>query len=281
LHHVAEVVYWHDQRPHPLVRRAPAWISGRIQRPERNFGDRLGPLIVRMMLGRMRLPESSPPHRRLLTVGSIMHLAQPGDVVWGSGRNGRISDEQHCTDGLDVRAVRGPLTRDWLLDRGASCPEVFGDPALLLPLLRPDLVVLARRKRFPVTYVWHIDDSNHRTTRGVNVLSPRASVERVMATLVQSELVVATSLHAIIVAEAFGVPARSIVNVSEPEFKFTDYYRSTGRNAYQRATSIEEAIRMGGERPPVIALEGLLAAFPCDLFNPAMLNGDEGRPRRG
>ena len=101
------------------------------------------------------------------------------------------------------------------------------------------------------------------------MLSPRDGVETILRTLVQSELVVATSMHPIIVAEAFGVPARSIVNRSEPEFKFADYFLATGRPDYERASSAAEAIDMGGERPSEIDLEPLLASFPIDLFTDA------------
>ena len=265
---MSEVVYWDAPRPHPnpLVRRAPRRISRRFDQPARNFGDRLAPLVVSLMLERAGLPRGIRPSRRLLTVGSIMHLAQPGDVVWGSGRNGRIDDDEHMLDALDIRAVRGPRTREWLLDCGVSCPEVFGDPALLLPLLRPDLVELSRTRRHRVTFVSHIDDGPITVPRGVRVLSPRADVETILRTLVRSELVIATSMHPVIVAEAFGVPARSIVNRSEPEFKFADHYLSTGRAEYRRASSLVEAIALGGERPPVLDLEPLLAAFPLDLF---------------
>lgn len=33
---------------------------------------------------------------------------------------------------LDVRAVRGPRTRDFLAGRGISTPAVYGDPGLLV-----------------------------------------------------------------------------------------------------------------------------------------------------
>ena len=274
---MAEVIYWNAMRPHPspLLRRIPRRFARRFDRPAQNFGDLLAPLIVSLMVQRVGLPGSALPRRRLLAVGSILHFAEPGDVVWGSGRNGRIADLDHAVEALDVRAVRGPRTREWLIARGADCPEVFGDPALLLPVLRPDLVELAQERRHRVTFVSHIDDPPHSVPRGVNALSPRADVEMILRSLVQSELVVATSLHPIIVAEAFGVPARSIVNQSEPEFKFADHFLSTGRPQYTRSPTIAAAIELGGETPAMIDLEPLMAAFPIDLFTEADSSGHD------
>lgn len=263
---VGELVYWNPRRPPKWMRRAPRRLTRVFARPVRNFGDLLGPLIVPLLLQQQRLPASTAPNRRLLTIGSILHLARAGDVVWGSGRNGHIAEQMHHTDALDVRAVRGPLTRELLLERGADCPEVFGDPALLLPMVRPDLVELSRRKHRAVTFVSHMHDRPQRPPRGVHTVSALADVERVLRAIVQSELVVATSLHGVIVAEAFGVPARSIVNHREPEFKFADYYLGTGRPDYLRASSVREAVALGGETAPVIDLRPLIEAFPIDLF---------------
>ena len=218
------------------------------------------------MLERAGLSGSANPGKRLLTIGSILHFANPGDVVWGTGRNGRIAESAHTIEALDIRAVRGPLTRDFLLQRGMRCPEIFGDPALLLPLLRPDLVDLSRHRRHQVTFVSHIDDPRRSLPRGMNCVSPRADIETILRALVQSDLVIATSMHPVIVAEAFGIPARSIVNQSEPEFKFADYYLSTGRPDYTRATSVAEALTVGGERPPQVDIQPLLNSFPLDLF---------------
>lgn len=243
-----------------------------VSRLENNFGDLLGPMVVDAMVVRAGRPTGSRPTRRLLAVGSILHAARDGDVVWGSGRNGRIPEAAYREVDLDVRAVRGPLTREWLLGRGVHCPEVFGDPAQLLPMLRPDLVQASMHKRWPVTYVRHVDDLPKVSSlfaRGVHIISARDDIERVLRTIVQSELVVSTSLHAVVVAEAFGVPARSIRMRTEHECKFADYYLATGRQQYSRVSSVGAAISAGPEVAPVWDPTPLLDAFPLDLFPPA------------
>ena len=261
------LVYWEGPTVPRTLRWAHPRLTRRFLRAVPNFGDRLAPQIVAGALAHHHRLADRAPSRRLLTVGSVLHMAQRGDVVWGSGKNGRIPDDRHDTSSLDIRAVRGPLTRRWLEEREVECPEVFGDPALLLPLFREDLVSLAATERHGVTFVSHIDDPIRSRRPGIHTVSPRADPEEILRALVTSRLVIATSLHAVIVAEAFGVPARSIVNRAEPEFKFADYYHATGRRTYERASSISEAIRLGGERPAEFDPGPLLAAFPLDLFD--------------
>jgi pyruvyltransferase len=79
--------------------------------------------------------------------------------------------------------------------------------------------------------------------------------------------VLASSLHALIVAEAYGIPAR-YVRLSDHEsiFKYNDYYLGTGRQQDKIATSVDEAVEMGGFAPPQFDASKLLKAFPFDLW---------------
>jgi pyruvyltransferase len=240
-----------------------------IERPVNNFGDLLGPIIVERIRQLAELPNEATAARRLLSVGSVLHFARDGDVIWGSGVNGKVSADSYAFSGLDVRAVRGPLTRAFLQDRGITVPEVFGDPALLLPHIAPELVAAARHKEHKVTVVPNLQDLRlHRFLRLLpNVLNPRSGLRRCLYRIVQSELVVGSSLHAIVVAEAFGIPARVVGSEVEHDFKYSDYYAGTGRSTYSAAPTIEEAIRAGGEPLPLLSVQPLLDAFPADLWS--------------
>jgi pyruvyltransferase len=106
-----------------------------------NFGDALFPLIARRILGRdLDFVDESYAGRKFIPGGSLLHCARDGDVLWGVGL--RTEEDFESTPrfrALRVAAVRGPLTRDFLL-RGYrfDVPEVFGDPAILLPRLFPE-----------------------------------------------------------------------------------------------------------------------------------------------
>lgn len=233
-----------------------------------NFGDYLSQVVVDAAAAShgLRLSQEVPQHRRMVAVGSILHLTKPGDVVWGSGINGRKGQELPGSNDLDVRAVRGPYTHDVLRRQGIAVPEVFGDPAILLPKLLKG--ALRPGKSIDVGFVPNLHDLGLETDlAGAELINPFLSWNRCIEAIIGARLIVASSLHGLIIAEAFGIPAR-YVRLSEGEnlFKYRDYYAGSGRDEFTFATSVAEAIEMGGERPPVYDVDRLLAAFPIDLW---------------
>jgi pyruvyltransferase len=260
-----EVFSWNPRRsrlPRSLTQRLPIEIGRRVN----NFGDLLGPFIVRRILAMHQIdPSMALGDRRLLSVGSVLHFARDHDVVWGSGVNGKKSDRDYVFNTLDVRAVRGPHTRSFLAARGVSAPEVYGDPVLLLPLVLPEIVDHTRVKAHPVTVVPNFNDYPGYVPTPA-LLDPRSPVEVCLRRIAQSELVVGSSLHAIVVAESLGIPARLMTSEVEDPFKYEDYYLGTGRPTAQTADTVEQAVSMGGESPPVFDAAQLLDAFPFDLW---------------
>ena len=73
-----------------------------------------------------------------MCIGSIMDwMTNNESYIWGSGvrdNTNKLKCKPH-----KVLAVRGPLSRQYLIDNGVDCPPVYGDPALLLPLITPPL----------------------------------------------------------------------------------------------------------------------------------------------
>ncbi len=260
-----ELFSWNPRRsrlPHSVTKRLPIEIGRRVN----NFGDLLGPLLVARILAMHRVnPRTAPSDRRLLSVGSVLHFARDHDVIWGTGVNGKRPDSDYAFSALDVRAVRGHRTRDFLADRGVEAPAIFGDPVLLLPLVAPELVSCARLKQYPLTVVPNFNDFPTYEP-APTLLDPRSPVEVCLKRIAQSEFVAGSSLHAIVVAESLGIPARLISSSIEDPLKYEDYYLGTGRSDPEVADTVEEAVRMGGERGPVFDARRLLAAFPLDLW---------------
>lgn len=248
-----------------------------------NFGDLLGPLIVKKLLTDHGMSRSgAAADVTLMSVGSVIHLAPPGAVVWGSGINGKMPLDRERVRSLDVRAVRGPLTRERLGTLGVAAPAVYGDPALLVPLLWDTRRwVHPTAPRAPIC-VPNINDARNNASlpEGVRLVRPTAKLSTVLREIASAELVVGSSLHAIVLAEAMGVPARGIVSGVESQFKYDDYFFGTGRRHYRMADDVPQALRMGGERPPQWEAGPLLDAFPWDLWS-ASLRAGEARAHPG
>ncbi|MCA1379256.1 MULTISPECIES: polysaccharide pyruvyl transferase family protein [Bradyrhizobium] len=235
-----------------------------------NFGDHLSIVVVDHLLRQFgyTLADEVPRQARLFAIGSVLHYARNGDVIWGSGVNGRPGqgDLNHRVQNLDVRAVRGPRTREVLQRRGIAVPEVFGDPALLLPQLFPNRFRPTAKK--PWVFVPNLHDLNIVDPAADTVVSPLGSWNRRIDAILEAELVLASSLHGIIVAEAFGIPARYVrLSSGEAEFKYHDYYEGTGRFAVEFATSIDEGREMGGAARLNFDHRALMSAFPIDLWS--------------
>lgn len=229
-----------------------------------NFGDELSAKIVEKIIQRP-IFETEKKGPKFLALGSILHFASEGDVIWSSGINGKhpASKDYHFTN-LDVRAVRGPLTAQFLRDLGIkNVPDIYGDPALLIPFLFPEFKATPIRDYIVIPHL-----SEERLFRNhPNVVMPSEFWRDVVQTITESRFVISSSLHGIIVAEAFGIPARLLrITENEPLFKYEDYYLGTGRKSFKFAKTIEEALKMGGEPLPEVDLAALLNAFPKELF---------------
>jgi hypothetical protein len=236
-----------------------------------NFGDLLGPLIVeRMLWRRLPIPREQPPQphgSRLFSIGSVMHVAQAGDVVWGAGVNGKVLPSGSPRwPALDVRAVRGPWTARLLVDAGIRVPCVFGDPVLLVGRLLPELHRWERTKVHDTLVVPNFNDLASFEGTDYNVLAPTEPVSTVLKAVAQSRFVVGSSLHAVGVADALGVPARFVVSSHEDPFKYRDYLAGTDRPTARIADSVEHALVLGPHRPPDVDLDALERAFPWDMW---------------
>lgn len=247
------------------------WQDGRFT----NFGDFLSvKLVERIVDGpiktRLYRKNRTLSDVKLLAVGSIIAAACDGDVIWGSGVNGKSLDKtKYPFNDLDVRAVRGPLTRDFLITNfQIDCPEIYGDPALLLPYFFPEFKRKEQTK-YDYLIIPHYSEQKlfPKELYGENVVYPTEPWDVVISKILESQFVISSSLHGIIVAEAFGIPAICLkVTMNEPLFKYRDYYAGTGRFEFRYATSLDEALKMGGEPPFICDLNKLYQAFPFEFW---------------
>lgn len=250
-----------DASRHPVMWRSGVVVPTYWWDGHPNFGDAMTSWL---------LPKYGilPVHRvarsaRLSGVGSILEFL-PADfdgAIWGSGL---IRDEDHPLPDAHVLAVRGPLTREHI---GAPSTVALGDPGILA----------ARhiRRASPRWDVGLVPHGHHRSHRGFLSLADAAGVRvRVIdvhqeaATAVHEisacRTIVTTSLHGLIAADSFGIPA--VWTTLEPpldggDFKFHDYEAAlpgsgTRYLAYDDGWTID-ALRRVARRADVDAVANL------------------------
>jgi pyruvyltransferase len=230
--------------------------------PGRNVGDLLSPLLLEAVLHtRVRWVQRTF-RGKVLSTGSIVDRVQPGDVVVGSGL---IRDRAlTLPSDVEVLAVRGPLTAARLALRG----EVpFGDPALLLPDVMP-ATALDRAHVGVVPHYSEVDDVRGRFAAAdeVLVIDPRDDPAAFVARLQRCRVVCASSLHGVVLAEAYGIPAVWVEpgpHIVGGAFKFHDHYLGTGRTPPAPLSWADAlaAARAGDAAPAELDLADLRTVF--------------------
>ena len=107
-----------------------------MQKSKENYGDFLGAYLVQK-ISKKNVVWINPKKVYVknlwqpiyVTIGSILAHVNKKCIVWGSG----IIQENQIVKQANFLAVRGPETRRVLMSQGYDVPEVYGDPALLLP----------------------------------------------------------------------------------------------------------------------------------------------------
>ena len=283
------------------IRRNRYSINGELSRvntvnienyPLRNIGDTLGPVIASWMLEREGIDPYALVRRtkHLMTVGSVIGMGLFDSTVWGSGiLNIKVKEalkKKRMFFGrkLDIRAVRGPLTREAVMYAGYSCPQIYGDPAILMPLIyNPE----SREKKYKISVILHyrtsINNAEETTSgrykitipkelineRGIHFIDPKTDdYKSFVDEIVASEYVIASSLHGIILAESYQIPTTFLNwGMDDQPTKFRDWYLSTGREL-SSCHSVEEALNI--EIPALPSLSKmqreLINSFPYDLW---------------
>lgn len=183
-----------------------------------NFGDILSPLILKKLgytINEARREESG----KFMCIGSTAKFIQPNDTVWGTGI---MRDSDPIEKNARYLAVRGPLT-----GAKVGC-DVYGDPGLLCSHFWPMDV----KKVKSLGFIPHYVDFRKFDTGGhdqINLLNADPTI--IMKQVVNYKEIVSSSLHGIIVAHSYGIPAgwwQPSDKLSGDGSKFEDYAQSVG-----------------------------------------------------
>lgn len=243
-----------------------------------NFGDDMTPWLL-PRYGLVPLYRE-PRDAQLVGVGSLLEFL-PEDFsgsIWGTGL---IRPESRSLPRARVLAVRGPFTADLI---GATGVRAFGDPGILVArhLPRP-----ARRHRIGV-----VPHGHHRSHPGlagaiasagdgIHIVDVHQSAASAAREIASCEAIVTTSLHGLITADAYGIPA--VWTTLEPpldggDFKFRDYEAALtpGISRYREfieGTTLERMLA-GVEAVDADAVEAMSSGLEIALRSAASARGD-------
>jgi len=172
---------------------------------EPNFGDDLNAWFWQELLGDAI---GSDDNVLFVGIGSVLG----GDlsnaertVVLGAGAGYSPLPEEFNGPTWTIYGVRGPLTAAFC---GLDDSKVLADPAILMPRVFPRNETSDGKVRFVPHYHSAMRAPWHRicAKAGIELLDPRQNSKNVVSKIAASSLVLAESLHAAIVADAFRVP---------------------------------------------------------------------------
>tara|TARA_B100000029_G_scaffold492419_1_gene553701 strand:- start:138 stop:1004 length:867 start_codon:yes stop_codon:yes gene_type:complete len=173
-----------------------------------NFGDEISPIIVQNLMGSGYdlCYNEDTFDKRLLAIGSIMQYAQPNDYIFGTGFG--IGENTNLSK-LNVCAVRGPLSRQKLLEAGIDCPKVFGDAALLLPFYYEPNYLPELQDKIGVVPHWTTSPNYEKlleNSKQFYFINPTNPWQQVIDEIYSCDKIVSQSLHGLICADAYQTP---------------------------------------------------------------------------
>jgi pyruvyltransferase len=221
-----------------------------------NWGDQLSPIIVNQLSNKNivnynnLLYNDKPVY---FAIGSILNsMAIKKSTIWGSGfisTRGKVNKKPGC-----IFAVRGPKTRDLLTRNGISCPDIYGDPAIIYKNYYRPII----KKKYDFGIILHYNDRKYfsnmniknKDMYSINFIDVRSSIKSIIDQVSSCNKIISSSLHGIIAADMYDVPSywfKFKNNLRNDDFKFYDYYASHNvynikPNIYEKSLEIEEII---------------------------------------
>ena len=249
-----------------------------------NYGDDLNFYLIRALSGKRVMCYREYFHKadvpNILAIGSILQsMCNKYSIVWGTGAM-HADVNVNIQTPLEIRAVRGPKTYCLLNRKGIKCSKLFGDPALLLPLVYNPHTT----KKYKVGIIPHYADEDSRlllelvSALGddcrVISMSKYKKFEALIDQICECEYVLSSSLHGIIISDAYSVPNSRIKlseNVQGGDFKYEDYFESVGRTDYE-ALDVSKGISMSyinkvmeKSQKPDIKINSLIESCPFPI----------------
>lgn len=200
-----------------------------------NFGDVITPWLIEKITGSKPIYiDMSDKQDKFVVSGSILNWCDSSCHVWGAGI---ANSEDIIPKDINILATRGPISAERARECGCSCPQIYGDPALLMPKFYKS----NSEKEYKLGIIPHYIDQAFYVTvadrlpphRMINVFDP---IEEVIEAIVSCEVILSSSLHGLIVADAYGVPSYRVKMTNRilgDGTKYQDYFASVELENYK------------------------------------------------
>ena len=239
--------YWHEniEAWYKLLARKALRRS-----PQRFFRvGNAGDIFARMIIEKewnaeaLRVKEDG---KRLLLIGSIAHLFQPGDVLSGVGV--KFSDIPRPAGRFCfIHALRGPISYDCFSKAGYDVSNVqfLLDPGLLIRFYAEGL---AHKRPQGVIFIPHFRERNlyyrSKLPKGMRLVDIDNQPMKIAKQILEAELVYSSSLHGVIFSHALNRPVVLVQpQTAEPILKYKDYFCSVSLEMPKPISSVLEASR--------------------------------------
>lgn len=241
-----------------------------------NWGDALNRYLIPKVAGKEIIHCSEyfniGLNPTVSAIGSILDKNVIRNLyVWGSGL---ISpDSPIPVLPTKVFAVRGRLTQKRLASLNVKCPDVFGDPAIILPrFYRPNRM----DKKYKLGIIPHYVDKTVNNiipllnSPDVCLIDIESGIEEFVNKICECEVIASSSLHGLIAADAYEIPRvwlKLSNKISGGEFKFFDYFSTTDLNEVKpltlnTVTDHRDIVRSALRPKKMADVDALIRAFP-------------------
>ena len=223
---------------------------------------------------------------RYSLIGSVIgDFNLDNTIIFGSGA---ISDDPDIR-GIPKKiiSVRGPLTRNVLINKGFDCPEKYGDPVLLLPVFyNPN-----KEKKYKIGVIPHYRTENNEVVNKLledkNNLFIDMSLyndwKDIVDQITSCEMIISESLHGLIVAETYHIPCVWVEFTKHNyewnwNFKFLDFFYSINKTEvscvdFFEMKSYDNVIESAKKwKPGNIKYKEMLDLFPFEYNDKKIIN---------
>lgn len=212
-----------------------------------NFGDTINDIFFEKLLNKKLNFNRNHQELHYFTTGSVLNMINDKSIICGTGfisDNADLGSDKWTFNNKVINkpyliiSVRGPLTRNKLLNMELQCPENYGDPLLLFPLIYQNFNI---KKSIKIGIIPHYIDKN---SEKLNELIPNLgesnikiidikikdkNYQKFIDEILECEYIISSSLHGMMMGLIYNRKTILIEfsnKVFGNLFKFNDFFES-------------------------------------------------------